>query len=150
VGVGHDARIGGVDAVDVGVDLADVGVQRRRDRDGGGIRTAPAQGRDVLGVLTHPLEAGDQHDLALVERRAQAPRGDVDDLRVAVRAGGDDAGLRAGERAGLGAERLDRHRDQCVGDALPGGEQHVEFPGRRGRTDLFGQVEQVVGGVTHR
>ena len=66
-----------------------------------------------------------------------------------MRAGGDDAGLRAGEGPRLGAERLDGHRDQGVGDALAGGQKHVQLPGRRGGADLFGQVKQVVGGVPH-
>ena len=42
-GVRHDPRVGGEDAVDVGVDLADVGVQRGGQRDGGGVRAAPAR-----------------------------------------------------------------------------------------------------------
>ena len=63
---------------------------------------------------------------------------------------GDDAGLRAGERAGLGAERGDGHRDQRVGDPLAGGQQHVQLPGRRGRRHLLREVHQLVGGVAHR
>ena len=74
-GVGHDARVGGEDAVDVGVDLADVGLQRRGQRDRGGVRTAAAQRGDVLGVLADALESGDQHDLALVEGVADPPGG---------------------------------------------------------------------------
>ena len=50
----------------------------------------------------------------------------------------------------LGPERLDRHRDERVGDAFTGGQQHVEFAGRRSRTHLFGEVEQLVGGIAHR
>ena len=82
--VGHDPRVGGEDAVDVGVDLADVGIERRGQRDGGGVRAAAAERGDVLGVLADALEAGDQHDVALVERGADPARGDVDDPGVAV------------------------------------------------------------------
>jgi len=89
------------------------------------------------------LESGDQHDPALVERRPQPGRGDVDDLGLAVDAGGDDPGLRTGERAGLRAERFDGHRHQRVGDAFTGGEQHVQLAGRRGRAHLLGQIQQV-------
>ena len=148
--VGHDARVGGEDAVDVGVDLADVGVQRGGQRDGGGVRPAAAQRGDVLAVLADALEAGDQHDQALVQRVPQPARGDVDDLGVAVGAGGDHAGLRPGERPGLRAQRVDGHRDQRVGDALTRGQQHVHLARRRRRAHLSGQVEQVVGGVAHR
>ena len=147
---GHDARVGGEDAVHVGVDLADVGVQRGGQRDGGGVRAAAAQRGDVLGVLADALESGDQRDLPLVQRGPDPARGDVDDPRVAVRAGGDHAGLRAGERPGLRAERVDGHRDQRVGDPLAGGQQHVQLPRRRGRGNLLGEVHQVVGGVAHR
>ena len=150
LGVGHDARVGGEDAVDVGVDLADIGLQRGGQRDGGGVRPAAAERRDVLAVLADPLEAGDQDDQPPVERLPQPARRDVDDLGVAVGACGDHAGLRPGEGPGLGAQRLDGHRDQRVGNALPRGQQHVHLPRRRGRADLSGQVEQVIGGVAHR
>ena len=73
-------------------------------RNGGGVRTAAAQSGDVLAVLAYSLEAGNKHDLILVERGAQAPGRDVDDLGIAVGAGGDDAGLRTGERPRLGSE----------------------------------------------
>lgn len=63
--------------------------------------------------------------------------------------GGDHAGLRTRERAGLRTERFDGHRDQGIGDALTGGQQHVEFARRRGWAHLLGQVHQVVGGITH-
>ena len=149
-GVGHDARVGGEHAVDIGVDLAHVGLQCRGDGDGRGVGTATTQRGDVPGVLADALEPGDQHDLAVVERVAQPARGDVDDLGVAVRPGGDDAGLRSGERPGLRAEGLDGHRHQRVRDALTGGQQHVEFARRRRRRHLLGQVEKFVGGVAHR
>ncbi len=150
VGVGHDARVGGEDAVDVGVDLAHVGVQCRGQRDGGGVRAAAAQRGDVLAVLADALEAGDQDDQALVEGVPQPARCDVDDLGVAVGAGGDHAGLRPGERAGLRAEGGNGHRDQRVGDPLARGQQHVHLPRRRRRAHLLGEVEQVIGGVAHR
>ena len=68
LGVRHDARIGGEDAVDVGVDLADVGVERRGQRDRRGVGAAAAERGDVFGVLADALEAGDDGDRALVER----------------------------------------------------------------------------------
>ena len=52
--VGDDPRVGGEDAVDVGVDLADVGVERRGQRDRGGVGAAAAERGDVLGVLETP------------------------------------------------------------------------------------------------
>ena len=142
--------IGTEDPVHVGVDLAHVGVQRRGQRDRGGVRAAAAQRGDVAGVLADSLESGHQHDPALVQGCLQPGRGDIDDLGFAVGTGRDDPGLRAGERAGLGAQRLDGHRDQRVGDPFAGGQQHVQFARRRGRAHLLGQIQQVVGGVAHR
>ena len=49
-----DARVGGVNAIDVGVNLAFVGVQRGGKGDGGGVGTATAQGGDVARVRPHP------------------------------------------------------------------------------------------------
>ena len=84
-------------------------------------------------------------DRALVERRAQPARGDVDDPRLAVAGRGDDAGLRAGERPRLVAVRGDGDGQQRHRDPLAGGEQHVELAAGRVVGDLAGQVEQLVG-----
>ena len=62
---------------------------------------------------------------------------------------GDDAGLAAGERPRLDAEVVDRHRQQRHRDALAGGQEHVELAARRHRRHLLGEVDQLVGGVTH-
>src|SRR5664280_1787856 len=77
-GLGHEARIGGVDAVDVGVDLAHVGAERVCQRHGRGVRAAAAERGDVA-VRAHALEAGDEHDLALAHGLADARRVDVED-----------------------------------------------------------------------
>ncbi len=44
---GDDARIGGVDAVDVGVDLAEIGFEGGGQGDGGEVGAAAAEGGDV-------------------------------------------------------------------------------------------------------
>jgi hypothetical protein len=41
------------------------------------------------------------------------------------------------------------NRQERHGDALPGGQQHVEFAGFGHGRDLGCEVEQLVGGVTH-
>ena len=71
--VGDDARVGRVHALDVGVDLAHVGAERGRERDRGRVGAAAAERRDVV-VGGDALEAGDDHDLAGLERLAHAPR----------------------------------------------------------------------------
>ena len=143
------AGVGGEDAVDVGVDLADVGAEGGRERDRGRVRATAAEGGDVLRRLADALEAGDDGDVPGVERALDAPGGDVDDPCRAVGVVGDDAGLAAGERPGLGPELGDRHGHEGHRDALARGEEHVELArGRRGR-HLLGEVHQLVRGVAH-
>src|SRR5262249_50230623 len=102
-GFGDNAWIGGVDAVYVGVDFAaDFAVVAVRvvlhdggQRDGRGVRAAPAQRRDVV-VGVDPLKAGDDNDLALVEPLAHPLGRDILDACFGVIAVGDDADLGAG------------------------------------------------------
>ena len=61
--LGHDARVGGVDAVDVGVDQALGGLHRRGHRHGRRVAAAAAERGDVA-VAVDALEAGDDHHLA--------------------------------------------------------------------------------------
>ena len=79
---------------DVGVDLADVGAERGGQRHRGGVGAAAAERGDrALGG--DPLEAGDHRDAPGGDRIADAVASDLDDLGLAVRGVGDDAGLRA-------------------------------------------------------
>ncbi len=146
---GHDPRVGGEHPVDIGVDLAHLRAQRRRQRDRRGVRPAAAQRGDVLAVLGHPLEAGDDGHRALVEGLPDPARGDVDDAGPPVCGVGDDPGLAAGERPGLLPQGGDSHGQQRHGDPLAGGEQHVQLPPGGQRGHLLGQVEELVGGVAH-
>ena len=149
---GHDVRIGGVDAVDVGVDLADVGLERRRDRDAGGVRAAAAERGDVA-VVVDALEAGDDRDLALLERVVDRLRVDRLDARARERAVGDDAHLRAEERLRAAARLLDGERDQADRDLLAGRRDDVELAlvsGGGSVVDLLGEREQAVGLARHR
>lgn len=77
-GLGDDARVGGVDAVDVRIDLTADGVgdgrpgvgfmfEHRGQRDGRGVGPAAAQRGDVK-LLVHALKAGDDDDLPFGER----------------------------------------------------------------------------------
>ena len=146
----HDAGVGGEDAVDIAVDLAHVGVEGRRERDGGGVGAASPERGDVTRFAIEPLESGDDDDRALIERLAQANRGHIDDAGGAVMLGRDQAGLTAGERSRLETHRVDGHRHERHRDALAARQQHVELAGRRDRRDLGREIEQFIGGVTHR
>ena len=148
-GARHDPRVRGEDAVDIAVDLAVVGAQRGGERHRGGVGGAAAEGGHVLGVLRHALEAGHDHDVALVQRRGDPAGRDVDDPGVAVGAGGDDAGLRAGQRPGVQPLVVDGHGQQGGAHPLAGGQQHVEFPRAAGAGHPEGEFHEFVGGVPH-
>ena len=86
-GVGHEPRVGGVDAADVGEDLAAVGPERGGQRDRGRVAAAAPERRDLAvsmaaGALA--LEPGDDDDLAALELGADAARLDAGDARAAV------------------------------------------------------------------
>src|SRR5204863_377835 len=109
-----DARIGGVDAIDVRVDFtADIGrlgpvvLHHRGESHGGGVGAAASERGDVV-VLVDPLKAGDNDDVAVVERLPHALRRDVLDAGLGVEAVGDDADLGAGEADRFFAQALDR------------------------------------------
>ena len=87
-GLAHDARVGGVDAVDVRVDVAALGLERRGERDRARVRAAAAERGDASGRAMHPLEARDHGDLAALGEAVE-DRGavDVGDARGAVRLG---------------------------------------------------------------
>ena len=147
--VRDDPRIGGEDAVDVGVDLAGR-AERGGERDRGRVGAAPAERRHVHRVAREALVAGDEDDLAPVERLEHAHGRDLADLRLRVHGVGDDPGLRARERDGLVAEVVHRHRDERAGDPLAGREEHVELARVRLRRDLARELEEPVGRVAHR
>lgn len=98
-GLGKDAGVGGVNAVDVGVDLAKVGADSSGDGDGGKVGAAAAE-RGEASVLGLPLEAGDDDDVAGVKELVNLFGGDVLDSGFGVDAVGLDAGLGAGEGDG--------------------------------------------------
>jgi hypothetical protein len=125
-GVGDDAGVRGEDARHVGVDLADVGADGGGERDRGGVRAAAPERRHVLGGA-HALEAGDEHDVVLVERGHDPVGADVEDPRLRVRGVRDDPGLRAREGDRAVAEVVDRHRAQRAGHALARREEHVHL-----------------------
>ncbi len=140
----HDAWIGREDALDVGVDLARVRPERGRERDGGRVGAAPAERRHLVRGRD-ALEAGDEHDRALLERIADPPRPDLEHLRARVLGVRDDAGLRAGQRDRGVPEVVDRHRGERARDPLADREQHVELARMRRGRDLVGNVDELVG-----
>ena len=146
--VRHQPRVGGVDPVHVRVDLAAVGLQRRGQRDRGQVRAAPAERGDVP-VVVLSLETRDDHDVARVEILEDFLRRNVGDLRLGVEAVGDDPRLRAGQRDGGDAERVQRHGGERDGLLLAGGDEHVELAGARLRRYFPRQLDQPVRHPRH-
>ena len=147
--LGNDARIGREDPLDIGVDLAGVGVECGCERDGRRVRPAPAERRH-LELGRDALEAGDEHDRAPRKRLVDPLWADLEHLRARVLGVGDDARLRAREGDRGVPEVVDRHRGERARDPFTDREQHVELARVRGRRNLMGQVDEVVGRPAHR
>ena len=150
--VGHDVRVGGVDAVDVGVDLADVGLERGGDGHAAGVGAAAAERGDVA-VGVGALKAGDDGDLALLERVVDLLAVDRLDARAREGRVGDDAHLRAEERLRRAARLLDGERHQAHRDLLARRRDDVELALVLGRglvVHLLGELEQAIGLARHR
>ena len=148
-GLGHEPRIGRVHAVDIGVNFAGIGIQHRRQRHGRRIAAAAAERGDVE-ILVDPLEAGRDHDLAVVEQLLHPLGRDRLNAGLRMRAVGADADLGAGQAHRLGTERMDRHRHQRDAHLLAGREQHIHLAAGGVVGDLLGQVDQLIGLVPHR
>jgi len=146
--LGHQARVGGVDAVDVGIDMALVGLQRRGQRHGRSVGAAAAE-RGEVAFRIHALEAGHHHDIAVLQVCTQF-----------FVVNGNDSGFResgvrqhlhlpAGVAARLDARLHQRHRQQADGHLLAGGGHHVELARVGQRLQLLGQRDQPVGLARH-
>ncbi len=69
-GACNDARIGGIDAVNVGVDVAAVGLDRRRHGDRRRVGSAASQ-RGHPAIVHHALKTRDDRDLPRLHRGNQ-------------------------------------------------------------------------------
>ena len=146
--LGHHARVGGVDPVDVGVDLALVRLQRRGQSHGRRVRAAPAQGRDVA-VGIDALKARHDHDLARLEVGQDRLRVDAVDEGLRVRRVGVNADLPAHAAARLQALGLQRHGQQPDRHLLARGDHHVVLARVGKLLHLLGQGHQLVGLAAH-
>ena len=144
----HDARVGGVDAVDVGVDVAAVGLHASGDGDRGRVGAAAAERRDAA-VLADALEAGDDGDRAALQRLVERRGFDRLDAGIAVDARRADQ-LPAHEAACLHAHVLQRHGEEAGRDLLSARDDHVIFLGVAQRGGLAAELHEPVGLARHR
>ena len=147
--LGNDARIGGVDAVDVGVDVAAVGVQRGRQRHGGGVGAAAPERRDAAGLGVNALEARDDRHLALREAVDDALALDAGDAGRAMRLVGEQRDLPALPRPGLDPHVLEHDGEQAGGDKFARGDDRVIFGGVIERRGFLAPGHQFVGLAGH-
>jgi hypothetical protein len=147
--LGLDARIGGVNAVDVSVDLALVGLERRGKRDAGRVRAAAAERGDTT-VGRDALEAGDHRDDAGLAVLDQTRAIDLLDARLHMRRVGLDRHLPAGIRAALHAEFAERQRQQADRHLLAGRGDLVELALTAACVDRARELEQAIGFARHR
>ena len=149
----HDARVRGVDAIDVGVDVAAVGADGGRDRDRRGIRSAAAERSDAAGVLVQALEAGDhRHFMTLLEALDQLRAIDFDDARGAVRVRGQDRQLPALPGPRIDIEVLERDREQTGRHLFAGRDDGIVFPRIENAPLLQRRLapgDELVGGARH-
>ena len=149
--VRDDPRVGRVDAGDVGVDLADLGV-RARPRARPRVVSEPPRPSVVTScAVGDALEAGDEHDLVLFERRADAVGAHVEDPRLGVRL--VSVTMPACEPVSEIARwprSLIAIAHSAQRDALAGGEQHVHLARVGARRDLLGHRDQLVGRLAAR
>ena len=148
--LGHHARVGGVDAVDVGVDVAAVGVERRGERHRRGVRAAAPERRHPAARRMNALEAGDDRDLAARETLDDRLAIDVLDARRAVRVVGLDRDLPALPRTRLEPHVLEHDRQQAGGDEFARGDHRVVFGGVVDRRRVAAPGDQLVGLARHR
>ena len=62
---------------------------------------------------------------------------------------GDDANLASRKTDGINANTRKGHTNECHGDALASGEQHVKFASWLHRRDIVSQLDEIVGRLTH-
>ncbi len=148
LGLRHDARISGVDAIDVGVDLALVRFQRRRQGNTGRVRATTPEGRDVA-VFVDTLETGDHYHTTRFQVGADLLVVDLQDARLVVRAVGENTHLIAGVGHRRNATLHQGHRQQRDGDLLARGDNDIQLARNRLITDLPGQLDQTIGFTAH-
>ncbi len=109
-GLRDDARVGGIDPIDVGIDTAFVRTQGRRHGHRSRVRSAAPQGRNIV-FLVDALKAGHHYHPAGREIAFDPGVVDVQDASTAVDVIGTDTHLAAGIGARITPELLQGHRE---------------------------------------
>ena len=148
-GFGFDARVGGVNTVNVGKNEAFLSLKSHGKGHARCVRAAAAEGGDVACAVSS-LEAGDDDNFAGVKFTLD---------RFAVN--GLDTGLGKGavcvygnlgavEAHCVDADAFESHREQADGDLFAGTCNDVELPGIGIGHDFFGKRDEAIGFSAHR
>ena len=121
-----NARVAGINAVNVREDLAEIGLQGDRHRDRRRIRAAAAKRRHIA-VFVNALEACDKDDALFVELFLDALARDLFDAGERMRRRGVHTDLPAAKRHDRVAELFNRHRHQRNRHLLAAGQQHIHL-----------------------
>ena len=148
-GLGHDARVGGIDAIDIGIDIATVRLEPGRHRHRAGVRATTAQRRDPA-IIAHALKSGDHRDLAARHAGQHRIGINLADTRLGVRIVGVDRQLPTQPRTRLLAHRLQRQRQQTRRHLLASGHHHVILGRVIQRIGLAAEVDQTIRLASHR
>ena len=142
---GDDARIGGVDAVDIGIDIAPIRLQRSGDADRGRIRPATAKRHDAARLLVDALEARHYRHFA-VARKARDDAGsvDIDDTRRAVSVRAIKRNLPALPGARRDAHVVENDRQEAGGHLLAGSNHDIIFPAVIKRSAFLAPADKLV------
>jgi hypothetical protein len=96
------------------------------------------------------LKTRDHGHVAIAESLTDTVGSYFQNLRAGVLIVSNDAGLRTGKRRGFDALGRECHAHQRHGNALTGGQQHVNFAWWSIRAHIIGQTKEIVGEFAHR
>ena len=108
---------------------------------------------DVFGDFfgsADSLESCHDSDLPVLQCSANTVGPHGDNLSVGVRLVGDDSRLAAGKGHGRNTEVVDGHGQQRHGNPFSNTYQHVQLSPARRAAHLLRQLQELVGGVSHR
>ena len=139
-----DARIGGINAVDVGINTADIRPEGGGQRHCRGVRPAAADGRDVAR-RADSLKACDNDDSPRLQLGANAHRIDAFNARLAVRRIGMYSRLPPAQRNGRHPHARQHHSHQGHGYLLAGRKQNVHFTLAGAAADFPSLLNEMIG-----
>ena len=146
-GTGDDARVGGINTIDVGIDVTRR-IKGRGNRHGRGIGTTTAERGDAA-VRADALEAGDHRHLALFHALADLVAVDLGNAGSTMNTIGLQGDLPTGPGAGGNADILQHDGQQSRRHLFARCDNGIIFAGVMDGRRLAAPAGQTVGGAGH-